>query len=187
MAAEAVATFAEHGEVLVHDLYRDGFEPRITLAEVRGGPAGDPLTSRYREELARADLLVAVHPNWWGGPPAILKGWMDRVFTEGSAYAFEKGTDEGDAPVGLLAIRRALIFNTSNTTEEREQNVFGDPLERIWRDCLLTYCGVDEVERRVFRVVATSSPEQRIEWLREVRRMCRDAVSRIARAGMSFE
>ena len=94
---------------------------------------------------------------------------MDRVFAPGAAYAFAKGDDDGRAQEGLLAGRRALVLNTSNTTAEPEEAVFGDLLERIWRDCLLGYYGSSRVERRVFRVVATSSQEERRSWLEGAR------------------
>jgi NAD(P)H dehydrogenase (quinone) len=64
-------------------------------------------------------------------------------------------------PRGLLNARAALILNTSNTDDQRERQVFGDPLERIWRDCLLAYCGIVRIERRVFRIVATSDATAR--------------------------
>jgi putative NADPH-quinone reductase len=106
----------------------------------------------------------------------MMKGWMDRVFAEGSTYAFEKSGDQGDIPKGLLQTKVALVFNTSNTDEERERVVFGDPLERIWKDCLLRYCGVQNVIRRVFRIIATSSDAVRQGWLDEVHRVVFKAV-----------
>src|SRR3981189_2805881 len=119
------------------DLYADNFDPVITKEEMRGQRTEDHLTTTYIRLLASAEVLVIVHPNCWGSPPAMMKGWMDRVFAEGSAYAFEKSCDQGDVPKGLLQTKVALVFNTSNTDEERERVVFGDPLERIWKDCLL--------------------------------------------------
>lgn len=98
------------------------------------------------------------------------------MFAPGSAYAFEKVEDRGDVPRPLLKIDTAFVLNTSNTDGERERSEFGDPLERIWKDCLLRYCGVRTVKRTVFRVVATSSPELRESWLREVERTIADGV-----------
>jgi putative NADPH-quinone reductase len=157
------------------DLYADNFDPVLTRREVRGCQTDDPLTQRYRDLLASAEVLVAIHPNCWGSPPAMMKGWMDRVFAEGSAYAFEKSGDRGGVPKGLLRARVAIVFNTSNTEEEREKAVFGDPLERIWKDCLLHYCGVLNVIRHVFGIVATSSVTDRKHWLDEVDRIVSEA------------
>jgi putative NADPH-quinone reductase len=161
------------------DLYADDFDPVITKGEVRGQPTEDELTKQYIGLLESAEVLVVVHPNCWGAPPAMMKGWMDRVFAEGSAYAFEKSTDQGDAAKGLLRTKTAIVFNTSNTEEDREKVEFGDPLERIWKDCLLRYCGVQRTIRRVFRVLATSSVGHREGWLREVRQTINDAVQNL--------
>ncbi len=164
MAAAATETGAA---VVFHDLYRTDFDPRLTMAEAHGQPSRDPLVMAHIQDLLWADVFVAVHPNWWGGPPALLKGWIDRVFAPGAAYDFEKKIDEGGLPIPLLRTRAALIVNTSNTAEAREVAVFGDPLERMWRDCLLGFCGVQVIDRWVLRIIATSTPEQRAAWLAE--------------------
>ena len=60
-------------------------------------------------------------------------------------------------------------FNTSNTPAARERAVFGDPLETLWRNCIMDLCGVRRTHRRMFGVVVTSTPAQRQAWLEEVR------------------
>jgi NAD(P)H dehydrogenase (quinone) len=77
--------------------------------------------------------------------------------------------DSGDGvPCGLLNARTIVIFNTSNTPPEREQAVFGDPLETLWKNCIFGLCGGETFYRRTFSVVVTSTEEQRKEWLKEV-------------------
>ncbi|HBX80737.1 MAG TPA: NAD(P)H dehydrogenase, partial [Propionibacteriaceae bacterium] len=56
-----------------------------------------------------------------------------------------------------LKARTAVVFNTSDTNTERELATFGDPLERIWRDCIFGFCGVTDVRRRTFGVMVTST------------------------------
>jgi NAD(P)H dehydrogenase (quinone) len=111
---------------------------------------------------------VIVHPNWWGQPPAILKGWVDRVMRPGVGYRFLDGDGGEGVPVGLLKARAAIVFNTSNTAVEREQAVFGDPLELIWKNCIFGLCGVKDVHRETFGVVVTSTESQRRHWLARV-------------------
>jgi putative NADPH-quinone reductase len=125
------------------------------------------MIARHCAEIAQADGIIIVHPNWWGMPPAILKGWVDRVIRPGVAYGFVAGDSGEGVPVGLLKARAALVFNTSNTEAEREQTVFGDPLETIWKNCIFDLCGVKRFERRMFGVVVTSTEQQRTEWLVE--------------------
>jgi NAD(P)H dehydrogenase (quinone) len=164
-------------EVRFHDLVEDGFDPRLTAAEARGQASTDPLVRRHITELRDSDLLAVVHPNCWGAPPAIVKGWIDRVFAPDAAYGFAKGVDQGDVPVGLLTTKAALIVNTGNTPLERERDAFGDPLERMWRNCILSYCGVRHVMRALFGVVATSSEDERRRWLMEVAALADKAVA----------
>ena len=97
---------------------------------------------QHRDELRDAAGLVAIHPNWWGKPPAILSGWLDRILVPGVAYRLD---DAGGAPESLLTLRQLLVVNTSDTTEERERTLFGDPLDAIWRRCLAPYLGEPEV------------------------------------------
>ena len=157
MAVRAETTLELLGvEVAHHDLYTEGFEP------VRGG---DELVALHQDQLAAADLLLVFHPNWWGMPPAVLKGWVDRVFVPHVAY---RDAPIGFPPLGLLKARAALIFNTGDTPPEREAAVFGDPLDMLWKAQILGFCGVDDVVRRLYAPVSSSTDEQRGIWLDEV-------------------
>ena len=123
----------------------------------------------YCREISAADGIVIVHPNWWGQPPAILKGWIDRVIRPGVAYKFLDGDSGDGVPVGLLKAKAALVFNTSNTPAQREMAAFGDPLETLWKNCVFGLCGVKKFHRETFGVVVTSNEEQRKRWLGRVR------------------
>jgi putative NADPH-quinone reductase len=154
--------------VAFHDLYQEGFDPLLPAGEIPEDAELPPAVAAHCQEIAAADGIVIVHPNWWGQPPAVLKGWIDRVIRPGVAYRFLEG-DAGDGvPVGLLKAKAAVVFNTSNTTAERERTAFGDPLERIWRDCVFGLCGVTTVHREVFGAVVTSTDEERAAWLDRV-------------------
>jgi putative NADPH-quinone reductase len=156
-------------EVYAHDLNDEQFNPILQGSELLNGETDDPLVLEYRYQIEKVQGLIIIHPNWWGQPPAILKGWTDRVLRSGIAYDFDDGDDGSGVPKGLLKIDAAIIFNTSNTPSEREMRVFGDPLERIWRDCVLDFCGVKNYYRKIFRVMASSSLEERQKWLEEVK------------------
>lgn len=151
-----------------HDLQAEGFDPVLPAAETARDAKLPPLVARHCTEIAEADGLVLVHPNWWGQPPAVLKGWVDRVLRPGVAYEFLPSDGGEGVPVGLLKPMTALVLNTSNTPAVRELAVFGDPLERLWADCILSFCGVKKVVRRMFGVVCISTEEQRQAWLLEV-------------------
>ncbi|MGW4892954.1 NAD(P)H-dependent oxidoreductase [Kitasatospora sp. NPDC004240] len=157
-------------EVVAHDLYAEGFEPLLTARETGtvadAAEATDPQLALHRAQLADLDALVLIHPNWWGMPPAVLTGWVQRVLAPGVAYKL--GTADGE-PAGLLRAARALVLNTSDTPQEREDGEFGDPLQRIWAACVLPYVGVEDVRRTVFRTVTDAPPATRERWLRQAR------------------
>ena len=166
MAQTAAQALPEH-RLVVHDLYAERFDPVQPTGE--SGAPSVPLVEAHCRDLQAADLVLVFHPNWWGQPPAILKGWIDRVFRPGVAYEYPPGAGP-DAPLqGLLKARAALIFNTSNTPPARERDVFGDPLDLLWKRCVFGACGVDRVERRMCGPMASSTAEERDAWLAEVR------------------
>jgi NAD(P)H dehydrogenase (quinone) len=160
-----------------HNLYAEQFDPILITSEMPKN-SGLPvdLESQCRE-ISNADGIVIIHPNWWGQPPAILKGWVDRVLRQGIAYKFLEGDNGGGIPVGLLKAKVALVFNTSNTPTEREVKAFGDPLETLWKNCIFDLCGVEIFHREMFNVVITSTAEQRQQWLATVRKVVRQYIS----------
>ncbi|MCC6579118.1 MAG: NAD(P)H-dependent oxidoreductase [Phycisphaeraceae bacterium] len=160
-------------EVVLHDLYAESFPPLLARGEAAREAKLEPAIARHCEELAAAELIVIVHPNWWGMPPAIVAGWVDRVVRPGVAYQFNEGDSGEGVPEGLLRARAAIVFNTANTEAAREQAVFGDPLQRIWRDCVFGLCGVGAFHRLTFETIITSSPEQRRQWLDDVEKLIR--------------
>ncbi len=76
-------------------------------------------------------------------------------------YRLLEGDSGQGIPEGLLRAKTALIFNTANTPPEREQEVFLDPLENLWKTCIFSFSGVLELRRRMFSVVVTSTEEER--------------------------
>jgi len=169
IAKTVVETLLNSGhEVFFHDLYEDNFDPIIPGQEIPKGASLEKLIEEYCSEISNADGIVIVHPNWWGQPPAILKGWVDRVLRPGIAYEFKEGDNGEGVPVGLLKAETALVFNTSNTPKERELQTFGDPLQILWKNCIFDFCGVKNFYRKMFGVIVTSKLEERQAWLKEV-------------------
>jgi len=157
--------------VIFHDLYKEGFNPVIDKIEIPKNGQIDAIIKAHCEELINSNGIIIIHPNWWGQPPAILKGWIDRVIRPGIAYEFEEGDNGEGMPIGLLKAKTGLVFNTSNTNEERENNTFKDPLETLWKNCIFSFCGVTQFDRKMFRIIVTSNLNQRQNWLNEVKIM----------------
>ncbi len=157
--------------VLMHDLYAERFDPLLYDEEFPEDAALPPQIAAHCQEIVSVDGIIIVHPNWWGQPPAILKGWVDRVMRPGLAYRFLDGDKGEGVPVGLLKAHVALVFNTSNTFPEREARVFGDPLETLWKNCILNFCGVQTCYRETFSPIVTSTEAERRAWLDQVRQV----------------
>jgi len=155
--------------IFYHDLYDEQFNPILEADEIPKDVILPAEIEKLCEEIAQSDGVIIIHPNWWGQPPAILKGWVDRVIRPGVAYEFMEDDSGEGIPNGLLKGKTALVFNTSNTPTEREQRVFGDPLEALWKNCIFELCGVNDFYRRMFNVIVTSSEKQRKDWLQEVK------------------
>ncbi len=156
-------------DVIYHDLHAEKFDPIISSGEIPKNAELDPLIEKHCQELSQADGIIIVHPNWWGQPPAILKGWIDRVIRPGVAYEFLEGDSGEGVPKGLIKAETALVFNTANTSKEREMNIFRDPLETIWKNCIFDLCGVKNFYRKMYRIIVTSTPKQRELWLEDVK------------------
>jgi len=175
IANTVIETLSNNGhEVFYHDLYDENFDPIITSQEIPKGASLGAVIEEHCTEISKADGIIIVHPNWWGQPPAILKGWVDRVIRPGVAYEFKEGDNGEGISSGLLKAETALVFNTSNTPREREMQVFGDPLETLWKNCIFDFCGVKNFYRRMFGVVVTSQLEERQAWLKEVGKIVND-------------
>jgi putative NADPH-quinone reductase len=160
---------AARHEVIYHDLYEEKFDPILPHEEIPNDAELDPVVKRHCDEVLAADGYVIVHPNWWGMPPAILKGWVDRVIRQGTMYEF--------GPQGVirhLQGKRALVITTSNTPREDELSLFGDPLENLWKACIFNFVGVEDFHRRNFESIILSTPQQRQAWLAEVRQTVKD-------------
>jgi NAD(P)H dehydrogenase (quinone) len=176
MATVAKEALADAGyEIAFHDLYLEKFDPVQLTVETLNTTSPDQLVEKHCCQLAAADLILVLHPNWWGQPPAILKGWIDRVFRLDTAYGYPTGVGPDGVPSGLLRARRALVFNTSNTPPAREAEVFGDPLETLWRNCVFGLCGVSDVVRRMYAPASISDHALRVKWLEEVKALTQDA------------
>ncbi len=104
-------------DVRVADLYADGFDPAFGEEEWRRHlePGADPAVARYADDLAWAELLVLVYPTWWSGQPAMLKGWIDRVWVSGVAWELPEGANQL-RPM-LTNIRRIVAVTTHGSSK----------------------------------------------------------------------
>ena len=116
-AAVCEALAARGDAVDLLDLYAGGFDPAMSREEWLGyhDEAANLRPVRpHAERVARADALLFTYPTWWFGPPAMLKGWLERVMVPGFAFGMPTA-DRGPRP-GLTHIRRLGVFTTCGAT-----------------------------------------------------------------------
>ncbi len=160
----AAALTAQGYEPVIRDLYAEKFDPVMTLAETKEKASDAPAEMLAEmEQVKECAGMIFVHPNWWGTPPAILKGWLDRVLRNGFAYGF---TENG--PWQALSEKIVQVFTTSNTPRNVELEVYGDPLENFWKTIVFSLVGAKSFERRNFEQIILSDEKMRAEWLAEV-------------------
>lgn len=161
MAATAKVALEENGHsVDLFDLYREGFDPRLSEAE-RRGYFDVPFEGAHAQmEIARlqaADALVLVFPQWWFNFPAVLKGFFDRVLAPGVAFLHDR--DGGRIRPGLTRLRHIRVFTTTGSPWWVVKFYMGDPVRRLLKRGITTACtkGAD------FRMLALHDMDRRKE------------------------
>ena len=124
--------------------------------------------------IAWADHLVFVYPTWWGTMPALLKGFLDRVFTPGFSFAETEG---GTGYVKLLKGKTGQLITTLDTPLWVFRWILKAPGHRALADATLKFCGVSPVRILAFSAVKDSTPQQRQEWLAQARKTGRQLAS----------
>ncbi len=97
-------------EAMAHDLCSEKFNPLLEGLELATGETSDWRILHHRKEIKEANGIIIIHPNWWGQPPAILKGWCDRVLRSGVAYEFDVDDDGSGIPRRTLKCRGSTGF-----------------------------------------------------------------------------
>jgi NAD(P)H dehydrogenase (quinone) len=99
----------------VRDLYALGFNPVLKADDFAGFQSGNIPTDikKEQEHITAADMMIVIHPIWWTGLPAMIKGYFDRVFSYGFAYSAD-----ANGIIKLLTGKKAIVFNTQGTPQE---------------------------------------------------------------------
>jgi NAD(P)H dehydrogenase (quinone) len=133
-----------------------GYQKRIELEE-------DLIESW--EKIKIADHLVWIHPVWWGGLPAITKGFIDRLFLPGMAFQYRENSIWWDK---LLKGKTAHIITTLDQPGWYYRLFFGRPSVNQLKKSTLEFCGIKPVKVSYIGVIKTSDKKQRENWLRKV-------------------
>ena len=150
-------------QVDVIDLYKENFDP-ISF----GDNAITPEIENYQQLIKNSNCLVFIYPVWWFRAPAILEGWIDRVFTVGFAFNFRKVIGNWGRPVGLLPCAKAIIINTYGSPAFATKYFYMNiPFRRLKRG-VLKLCGIKQIKRFNCWSVPFVSDEKRKAYLNKV-------------------
>lgn len=145
-------------QVVLRDLYQIGFDPILSLNDMKGQREGklSPEVQIEQQHIQWADTLIIIHPIWWTGLPAMMKGYIDRVFSYGFAYTYANGFQEG-----LLKDKNAIIVNTQGKSKMAYAEIRMDKALNLTSDTgIYNYCGIHVEEHFYFpqadRVNATT-------------------------------
>lgn len=153
-------------EIKIIDLYGDLFSPVFNLLDVEYAEGGKSIPAdvkEYQDLVAWADHYSFVFPLWWGQMPAMMKGFMDRVLTNGFAFQFD---DNGYK--ALLSDKTAKVFiNTGSPSKVYEEMGMHKSIKQIIDQGVLGFCGIS-TEIIFFGEVPTIGNTKREEYLRSI-------------------
>lgn len=164
-------------DVDVLDLHAEGFDPRFTEADHAhfwGAPVPEEIDAMHRRVEA-ADRLAFVFPVYWWGMPALMKGWLERVFTGGWAYQYGTGVaDRGQQPLRSLLrnVPTELIGVGGSTERTYDKYGYAEAMRTQIDVGTFAYCGVTDVRSHlVFDVEGDHNQANREDGLRLARRV----------------
>ena len=156
----------------LYELHEHGFSSVLDYKELsllKQGKVPEEVR-REQRDLLWAESLIFIYPIWWYGCPAILKGWIDRVFCYDFAYRIGvRGLE------GLLHHEKALVITTSaNSREDYENNGGVELIEKPMTIGTLAFCGVKKVHYKALYSVQKVSDRERSTMLDEIGELVRE-------------
>lgn len=157
----AVESGAEIKEIIIAEL---NFNPNLQFGYQKRMELEPDLLNAW-EIIQWADHLVWVHPVWWGGLPALMKGFIDRLFLPGLAYKYRENSLWWDK---LLKGKTAHIITTIDQPGWYYRLMYGRPSVNQLKISTLEFCGIKPVKVTYLGIIRDSKDEQREKWLVKV-------------------
>ncbi|WP_248925328.1 NAD(P)H-dependent oxidoreductase [Paenibacillus hamazuiensis] len=153
-------------EITVRDLYGLNFSPVLKPQDTAAMKAGQtPQDIKIEQDyIAQADVITFIYPIWWTGMPAILKGYVDRVFAYGFAYAYgAQGIDK------LLTGKKGFIINTHGTPKDIYDQIGMTAGLKVTSDTgILEFTGIEPVDHLLFGSVPSAGEAALKDMLKQV-------------------
>lgn len=153
--------------VVVRNLYAIRFNPVLSpldFKELRSGHTPNDIATE-QAYIKNADAITLIYPLWWTGMPAILKGYIDRIFAYGFAYQYTK---EGILE-GLLSNKKGFMLTTQGTPNAYyDASGMTKSLKQTTDEGILSFCGIETLDHLFFGGISTSDDAMRKEMLKTV-------------------
>lgn len=157
----AAASGAAIKEIVIADL---DFNPNLKFGYQKRTELEPDLLEAW-EKIQWAEHLVWIHPVWWGGLPAITKGFIDRLFLPGFTFQYRENSSLWDK---LLKGKTGHIITTLDQPGWFYRFYFRRPSVNQLKRSTLQFCGVSPVKVNYIGIIKNSKPEMRAKWLEKV-------------------
>jgi NAD(P)H dehydrogenase (quinone) len=148
-------------DVVIRDLYGLHFDPVLSEGELLDAeePKVPNAVRREQEHLADAGAVAFFYPLWWAFMPAMMKGYIDRVFASGFAYDIRN-----DEIIPRLSGKKALIFTSSGAgMADLQRSKQWQSMRLLEEDNILSLCGIELLEHVHFDLVVPDLPKHSVE------------------------
>lgn len=149
-------------EIIVRDLYELEFNPVLSMSDMIDQMKGtlEEKILAEQEYISWAENIIFIYPIWWTGMPAIMKGYIDRIFTYGFAYRYDQGIQKG-----LLTGKSAIIINTHGKSNAEYATIGMDKALSLTSDRgIYQYCGLEIKEHLFFGKADRVTKETVEDW-----------------------
>ncbi|MDH6250762.1 NAD(P)H dehydrogenase (quinone) [Chryseobacterium sp. H1D6B] len=154
-------------EIIIRDLYQINFNPVFSLEDMQGQRMGKVSDDVKQEQnfISWAEHITFIYPIWWTGMPAVMKGYIDRVFSYGFAYRYDEGVQKG-----LLKGKQTVIINTHGKSHEEYERIGMDKALSLTSDKgIFSYCGFEINQHFFFDKADRASSEDLEVWKEQLR------------------
>lgn len=154
-------------EIALRDLNEINFNPVLSLADMNGQRMGKVADDVQTEQdfITWADRIIFIYPIWWTGMPAIMKGYIDRVFSYGFAYRYDHGGQKG-----LLTGKKTIIINSHGKSNEEYEAMGMDKALALTSDTgIFTYSGLEIQQHFYFDKADRASAESILDWENQIK------------------
>lgn len=164
--AEAYKKGAEKSGAIVREIVVANlqFNPNLQFGYQKRTELEPDLLDAW-EKIQWAEHLVWVHPVWWGGLPAMMKGFIDRLFLPGFVFQYRENSVTWDK---LLKGKTAHIITTLDQPSWYYWLIYGRPSVNQLKKATLEFCGVKPVRVSYFGIVRNSKEEVRQKWIAQI-------------------